>query len=134
MFRNCLNFNAPVDFGNGFRDITATFTNCISYEQPIIIPNSTTSVGELCLGAVKVTDIYFKRDVYTSINVKSLYANTLNSLQKNIHFNSVLNNVFNKTMSYESVIGKAITWTDMEDGNGFYNTTYNIYCYNNYEV
>ena len=79
------------------------------------------------------SNIYFNGNIYRNINIKSMLGQTNNSLQKNVYFNSILNNVFNKTDT-SSIIGSAITWIDMEDNNGFYNEIYNIYCYNNYRV
>jgi hypothetical protein len=59
--------------------------------------------------------------------------NTGKSLRKNIFFNPKFNSAFNVS-NQQSLVYRAITWTDMSDGNGFYNAAYNIYCYNNYTV
>lgn len=73
--------------------------------------------------------IYFKGNVYRFMNTVNMIRGTKNSLRKEIWFNSVFNNRFN-VASTLSIVGNNITWTDMD--NGFYNATYNIYCYNNY--
>lgn len=98
--------NSSIEVGNNICDVTWMLDYCTNFGN----------------------DVYIKGNTLRDLKVRGLFAYCNNSLQKNVHFNSVFNGIFNNTIN--SIAGGLIEWTDMT--NGFYNATFNIYCYNNY--
>ena len=70
-------------------------------------------------------DLFIQGTTYRPLNMQDVFY-VLAQNRKNIHFNPALNNQVNQL----TVWGTTPQWTTMT--NGFYNTYYNIYCYNNY--
>lgn len=133
MFARCYNFNQSVTIPDSDTNYECSqmFTGCTSLNQPITIGKNATSIHRILFG-----DTNFNSDVYirsTSIYADVSYYNNAFGNVKGVklHFNPVMNNIFNDYRAYGNT---EISWTDMSDGNGFYNTTRNIYCYNNYSV
>ena len=156
MFWNCCNFNQPVTMSDNIEYCSHMFWNCCNFNQPVIISdkaiycrsmfNNCTNLNQSivvgkniidCEGMLEGCDnfgqnIYFKRkDFYEYFTVSLLLFNTNKLKRKNIWFNNVLNNRFNISTG-GSLVGPPITWTPMADGHGFYNTAFNVYCYNIY--
>lgn len=70
-------------------------------------------------------NIYILGNTYRKLNAWSMFTNCGRE-RKNLYFNSVLNNCFN--ISFLDYNG--VSWEDIP--NGFYNSYYQIYCYNNF--
>ena len=158
MLRNCSNFNAPITIGNNVATCANMLTGCTNYNLPITIPYGVTNCSYMLYSDTSFnhpvivpasatncvamliscnsfgSDVYFEHTSYTPMLANSMFDSTNKSLRKNIHFHPSMNNVFNVTSYRNTIVSDSISWTDMEDGNGFYNTYYNIYCYNNYLV
>jgi hypothetical protein len=64
----------------------------------------------------------------TNASLYYAFYNTGSDYQKNIFINSQYENV----VLNGSIIGSNPTWEPIGDGNGYFNSTYNIYVYNNY--
>lgn len=157
-FCNCHNFNKPIDLSRIIGNAAQALQFCDVFNQPLNVAtesvglnnigcysllnnsqnfNSPIVFGESVYNVVWAlqycknfgSSIYFKGNQWRQIAITGLLGFTNNSLRKNVHFNSVLNNVFNRTDG-QSIVVNAISWTPMT--NGFYNQQYNIYCYNNY--
>lgn len=133
MFARCYNFNQSVTIPDSNTNYSCDqmFTGCTSLNQPITIGKNARSIHRILFG-----DTNFNSDIYirsTSIYADVSYYNYAFANVKGVklHFNPVMNNIFNDYRAYGNT---EISWTDMSDGNGFYNTTRNIYCYNNYSV
>ena len=133
MFYGANRFNSPVTIGDNVKSCSYLFGNATNYAQPTTFPSNVTDVSRAFANIAGVNDIYFERNEYGSITTEGMLYNKLNTVRTNVHFNPILNNLFNVTNA-KSIMGAAVTWTDMEDGNGFYNETRNVYCYNNYVV
>lgn len=154
MFAACAIFNQPIVIPNSVTSCVKMFSSCDDFNQPITIPNSVTNCRNMFYGCNNfsqsmtvpdsVTDcyrmfvdcenfsknIYFKGNKYREVNVVQCVMRYYNYYRVNIFFNSVFNNKFNANRSSNSIAGDDVTWTTMT--NGFYNDTYNIYCYYNY--
>ena len=145
-------FNSTIIFGNNVRYCMNMFNGCTAFNKPVTI-NGAVNCRQLLYRATwfnspvylhgnQLNDIAFMlelcpefhSDVYiSSINTQLNIYNAFIHNSIRLHFNSAMNSVFNKSSGYRRD-SSGITWTDMSDGNGFYNTAYNIYCYNNYVV
>lgn len=149
LFRNCYNFNQPITIPNN-ANTSYAFMGCYKFNQPItsngewarqIFDHSAMNCDVTFGPCTYVLTLAFNgcqnfgKNVYVnSVNINvvgGMFNNCNNALRKNIWFNSVLNDMFGKS-DINSVVSNEITWTTMT--NGFYNTAYNIYCYNNYVV
>ena len=162
MFAQCTNFNQPVIMGNNVINCTNMFVRCVNFNQPITIPNSvvdcncmfmeyvaeTNTSSWTNVKIVPVSDIYVKGNTFRNIGTQNMLSrvhrnensqgygtnafNNRRDVRTNIYFNSVLQNQFNRTNA-KSLVGAPITWTALDDGNGYYNARANIWLYNNYE-
>lgn len=99
------NFNQNVYIGNNVVDYQHMFYNCTNFNSDVYINTGNTNI---------MTSMMFA-------NIAGV----------KLHFSPNLNSRFNMAGVF---FGTTISWTDMSDGNGFYNSEYNIYCYNNYTV
>lgn len=155
MFDFCRNFNQPVVIPNSVNDCSAMFIYCYNFNQSVTIPDSVSICTEMFFDCVNlncdiyvscrtdtncrdmfrnchaISNIYFKGNTASNLFVAGLLYNRSNAKRVNVFFNSVFNNKFNITSGITIVgTGKSVTWTPMT--NGFYNATYNVYCYYNY--
>lgn len=152
MFYGCSNFNSEVRIGNNVKDCSNMLYRCTNFNIPltigenvvncshmldssnfnqnIIVPSSVNDLSYFLYSAPQFSnDIYINGTTFREINVKYMAYYSIAPKRKNIRFNPVLNNIFNKTDS-NSVVGLSVTWTPLT--NGFYNSTYNVYCFNDY--
>lgn len=150
MFRNT-RVSGNIKMSENATDCREMFFSSPSYLAfvNLFIPRSVTNVAGMLAtesgtsGYYKEINVYINGNEYRKLNILSmfggstkstLYSNSFyNGNRKNIFFNAALNNVFNNTKN--SIVGynnntAMISWTSMT--NGFYNKTYNIYCYYNY--
>ncbi len=158
MFFNCHNFNRNVQIPDSVEKCSFMFAYCTKFQQNIKLPKNAVYLDGMyyqCnvnIGNVEIPEnvistesmfyisssggyphninAYFLAKEYKYINIRNMFCTYYgnNMYRRNIFFNAVLNNVFNKT-DFQSIVGGAITWTPMT--NGFYNSYYNIYCFNN---
>ena len=134
MFYSCRNLNQPVTIPDGATNCNCyrMFFQCYNFNQPVIISSGVASCYEMLQACNNFgSNIYIKRTNADSFTATGMLFGKNNQRRVNIHFNSALNNYFNKSTSV-SIVEASITWTAMT--NGFYNAAYNIYCYNNYSV
>lgn len=127
MFYSCSSFNQNIIIPNSVNDCTMMFKECTSLNQSITIPDSVDNCVQMFYNCCNLeSNIYFNGNVYRELNLTYAFMST-QSHRINIFFNIALNNVFN---SARIAVYTIPTWTTMT--NGFYNTTYNLYCYYNY--
>jgi len=143
MFRGCSNLNQNIKIPNGTISMYEMFRSCTKLRQSIHIPASVTTCASAFAEAP--CNLYFEGNNQTRfntisnkfelLNISNLFGNPNNSSydrtkRRNLFFNDELR-VFNvRYGSVNSIVGVPITWTKAT--NCFYNTLYNIYCYNNY--
>lgn len=133
-FRECSNLNKAIFFSDNITDMGSMFSGCSNFSQNVTVGANVTRIASLLYGCTSFkANVYIKGDATgrTYTFRTNLFGNCNNSLRKNVWFNSSLNALMNETINY-TIAGGAVTWTDMSDRHGFYNTAYNIYCYNNY--
>lgn len=134
MFANCNNLNKTVGWGmQGGTSFNAwgMLEGCTKFNQDITIPNTCIDIGSLlwnCKDFAKT--VYIKGTTARTLNVSYMLMDCNNSKRKNIRFHPSLDSLFRQTTASTSIVGKGITWTNLT--NGFYNSLYNIYCYNDY--
>lgn len=128
MFSNCYNFNQSITIPNSVVNCSYMFATCVNLKQPITIPVNVINAFAMCQHT-GVQDIYLKGNTFRDISVSSLLRSKNNQFRTNVFFNSIFNNKFNVS-NYFSIVGTLVEWTTMD--NGFYNSTLNVYCYNNY--
>lgn len=133
-FLQCYVFNQPVTISDGDVPISfqGLFESCWNFNQPVVIPSRANHVGSAFRNCRAFeNDIYFKN----SSNIRQAYAgnmvtSTSNSHRKNIWCDNAT--PFLGDRATNSITGQATTWDTMPDGNGYYNTAFNIYIYNNW--
>ena len=129
MFYYCLNLDQPIKVSNNADNCQAMFSYCINLNSPITISRSVLYVNNMFQNCTKfASNIYFEGGAIRSVG--NMLNNTNRSLQKNIFCRSAT--PFLGTAAENSITGTAITWSQMADGNGYYNTTWHIDIYNNY--
>lgn len=132
MFMGCNHFNQPVVIPNGVIHMDGMFKNCSLFNQPLVIPQSANaravmSMLDGCTNMSQDVKIYS-----TAINNAYRFcANKNNSKRLNIFVPSTGNtfNAFKSTTTANRIVQSTISWTTMT--NGVYNSTWNIYIYNN---
>lgn len=120
--------SSTLTIGNNVERCDSMFFNS-KVNCDVVIGNKVSIMHRMFANTNYGKNVYLKGTSYRFINVNSMFANCNNSIRKNIFFHSSFNNKFNLTTT-DSVVGGSITWATMT--NGFYNATYNVYCYNNY--
>ena len=143
MFANCLNLIGYIyiddadhsyydDNGNLqwiTRNCSHMFANCTNLSGNIHIQYGTSNYDQMFWNTPNVTDIYFnlQGSPFTRFNFTNILdtASLNTSIQHNLHCASFVDSALcNYILGNEA-------WTNMEDGNGYYNTQYNLYIYNN---
>ena len=160
MLFNCTNFNQPITIGNNVIDCYRMLYNCSNFNQSVTIPNYVNNCHSMLMmrgpsanrysaTTIPVPNIYVKGTTFREISVYAMLGNMrqvqpnngspayfeysiIRTSRTNIYFNTILQNQFN-IVNNKSLVGTPITWTALEDGNGYYNTQSNIWLYNNYE-
>lgn len=134
-FDACSIFNQPVNIPNGVSNCAYALMNCDLFNQNVIVPASVNDMTRLLWNSLEWgANLFIKGTVERTIKVSELFGDVFGSYVrinmqkvKNVFFNSALDTTMRNINA-----GVTMTWTNMSDGNGFYNTQYNIYCYNNY--
>ena len=129
-FTNCYNFNQPIEIPESVVYMSNTFENCSNLSQ-VLIKGLVYYVRYAFSGCTNIKDIYFKnsRNMSGSSSTRYMLNNKNTDMVTNIWCNYEY--PFTTTGSY-SIVGQDVTWDAMADGNGYYNTAFNIYIYNNY--
>lgn len=129
MFTNCYNFNSPVTIGNNAVNCSYMFENCNNFNQSVTIPRSVVNCSNMFALCKNMSgNIYIANSSLNSNNVRGLLRGTGGAHRRNVFCNNI--GVLSGTSSSNSLIGATILWTSTT--NGYYNSTYNIYIYNNY--
>ena len=157
MFSTCLLLNKPVTIGNSVTDCSSMFFQCRYFNQSIIIPDSVTNCSSIFYWCDKMSgDITFGNNV---INMSyAVFANNrstiniyINNTSSDVNVSGLLHSnyphgydntayifcnnieILNKSTT-GSIIGNndPITWEEVT--NGYYNSQYNVYIYNNYSA
>ena len=127
MFNSCNNLNQPIKIGNNVINCYCMFTNCYNFNQQIVIPSSVNHMYYAFANCYNMNqNIYIKRST-TPFNCVKMFNSWNNQHRINIFCPTL--SLLKATTATTSIVGRAITWTDME--NGCYNATENIYLYNN---
>lgn len=133
MFRGCVSLNSPVRLGKKVYYCFEMFMGCANFNQDLIIPDTVSSCQDMLWYCNNfASNIYFKGTSYRYIglgNMLGLSYSLTTYPKRTLYFNSVLNNVFNTGIMFNT--SQSLTWTLMD--NGYYNSGYNIYCYYNYD-
>lgn len=131
MFYNCINLNSTITFNvPNVKSLGSMFYNS-AFNKDIYIPSQINNLFHTFANCKSFSKNVYIQGTYRVINVAGMFLNCDNTKRKNIFFNNALNGQFGQSGS-TSVIGAPITWTNITGNVGFYNATYNIYCYNNY--
>jgi len=131
MFYGCNNLNQNIYIPNSVNDCAYMFSRCNNLNQNIYIPNSVNNCAYMFSRCNNMCNISIGGS-YRNINTYAIvgaYDPSDTHNRKNLFFNVALNNKFNITNN-NSICRNNVTWKTMT--NGFYNATYNIYCYYNY--
>lgn len=125
MLGHCYNFNGSVNLGYKVDNCAYMLVNANSYNQETIIPasvNNCRSMFENC--TAMNSNIYINGNVENK-DITNMIYNRGNSKRINI-----FSNCDNTTHLGKVCTGSPITLTSMT--NGYYNSAYNVYFYNNY--
>lgn len=136
-FTNCLKLNQPIIIEDCIEgaSMEGMFMGCTNFNQVVTIPKNVSFLSNMfanCTGFGN--SIYMKGNVARPqlLIVGGMFRNCNKSKRKNIYYNNIYDNRFTLNNT-SSVIGANITWTALSSGNGYYNSTHNIYLYNDYE-
>lgn len=123
-------FAKPFSIPNSVTSCEYMFSNCTQFSNSVTIPESVINCHNMFRACIRFNNnIYFKSNGnFRIINLKNFLGEYTGSVNRaNIFFNNILDNQF-RNMTFNKSVP---SWTTMT--NGFYNSTYGIYCYNNYE-
>lgn len=127
LYRDNNSFNEPIVIGNNVINLSGMFANS-AYNQDLVIPEKVYSLNELLWNTSQ-----YARNIYIKGNRTTrgyLYAyNMLNNHANNKRVSIYVNNSLD---FIKGQIDWTMAWTNRTDGNGYYNSSYNIYLYNNY--
>lgn len=134
MFEGCNNLNKTIgwtkDAGDPFNCV-GMLANCTKFNQDITVPRGCNNLYQFLYNCKDFSKtVYIKGTRSRELNISGLFYECNNSKRKNIRFNSALDSIFRATAYGKTLIWYSITWTSLT--NGFYNSVYNIYCYNDY--
>lgn len=153
MFSNCTIFNSNIVFkGNNYNNLGCSWmmANCVHYNKPFTIPEGTYTCYSMFYNTAFNQTIYIpesvnncvqmfryasmRGNIYINCNVeKTSFSGALTSngdKRINIHYNGY-QNLWKGYMTY-IIQGVSLSLSTMSDSNGYYNSNYNIYFYNNY--
>lgn len=133
MFYGCVNLNQNIRIPANAISCCQMFENCYLYNPSnITIPQNVNNVVNMFRNCNNLsTNIYFEGD--NNINAANMLYGVYDSHTSaiiNIYCRNSLPFIGNATAN--SIRGGSITWSQMADGNGYYNTTYRFNIYNNY--
>ncbi len=141
MFYSCTNFNRQFNIPSSAHDISRLFSGCSKFNQNIIIPYYVNNCyGMLQYAGNFSSHIYFLG--YTNRNIDASYMLDIAGcpnywlepnvyLPKYIHCHPRIANIL-YNQPYILNYANAVVWNTLGDGNGWYNSFYNTYLYNNY--
>lgn len=131
IFQNLPSFNQPVTIPNGATNCQSMFWNCASYNQDITIPASVTDARYMFDSCYNMgSNIFVDAEFESAMNCTAgMLASKDHSKRVNIWCNNL--STFLST-NWQSIVSSSITWTEMT--NGYFNSVYNIYLYNNYSA
>lgn len=129
MFNGCTNFNCPISMQSKIENASDMFHNCTNFNQDLMIIG-TSNMSNMFRNCV---NFYAPIAIYSEniSNVSNMYYGLGNTYKHDILCYPEATSVLIQNNSANSITGTDITWTAMDGGNGYYNTTYNIYIYNN---
>ena len=124
MFNRCREFNQPLVLENGVVNCYGMLSSCNNYNQDIVIPKTVNNTVQMLMYHNGTGNIY--------VNGSASVAQMLIFKNKQKRVNVFCNNidVLSETQYPNTIIRDNIIWQDIE--NGYYNSTWNIYIYNNY--
>jgi len=127
-FAGCKKFNQYINIPDGVLNVESCFSGCSNLNEYVYFPRSVGNYQrclENCTNFGKDILIYNNTPTYGSFN--NMLGSTNNSRIKKIWCISTAANV----IKYD-VAGTGVAWDTLPDNNGYYNTAYNIYIYNNW--
>lgn len=154
LFENCISLNQNILIPSGVKECTSMFMGCSNLNQNIRIPQEAekcwmmfrncTNLNQDFTIPKNVTSCYYMFGGCNSLSGKNIYINGSPDCTGMFHRKTVASgtwggrlNIFCNNISVlvgtgasNSIMATAVTWTAMT--NGYYNSTYNLYLYNNY--
>ena len=100
----------------------------------MIIPNSVTDINYAFSGCSSFGSTVTIEPGGTALNVYGMFYHCNNSLKKTIICAPEDTAKFTIDDRNSVIASSAISWKALGDGNGYYDSTYNIYIYNNYSA
>lgn len=130
MFNNCTSFNQTINFtSNAAYYYYYMFHNCSQLNQDMnfkFMYNGSSDTSNMFRNALNVGgDFYFSNG--NSHTVRNMFFNSGVGRRKNCYCDTLTRFLWTNT---SSIVGQTITWTAMDNGQGYYNDSFNIYLYN----
>ena len=152
LYNNCVSLTGAPICSNCVRDMAYAYSNCrLIQGEPAISPMTTTKLYYAYYGCPNIYgNLYLiarSRLESYGFNIDNAFTGRDTSNRLNIFIQNFKYNFYNNTTGQwepgydcpwdnqirnSNIIGTPLVWTDMEDGNGFYNEEANIYVYSNY--
>lgn len=155
-FASCSDLNSPIVLGNNVVMMQNTFFNCYNYNQRMVIPsrvenlygcfnNCSNLASPVYINAYSIrgagtqymffnctnlSDVYIS-SIRNSTQFSRSFRNNTTAVRCNIHTDETGKNYLRTTSLLSNYATP--TWTDDPDNNCIYNTTVNIYIYNNWD-
>lgn len=153
LYSDCVSLTGAPICSNCVRNMAGAYSNCrLIQGEPAISPMTTTNLyyayyecpniyGNLYLIArssllesyvFNIDNAFTGRDTSNRLNIfiqnftYNFYNNTTEQWEPGYDC------IWSSQIHNSNIIGTPLVWTDMEDGNGFYNEEANIYVYSNY--
>lgn len=119
-----------ITIGKNIKNCAYMFNNVAGLNNvPVIIHANVTNCYFMFRGLASNANIYINiNPSQTTHYFTNMLYSKGNAYRTRIFCNNL--SYLNKTTATTSIVGKAITWTSTTTG--YYNSTYNIYLYNNY--
>lgn len=156
MFGDCYNFNQPVLLNESdlIRDCVGLFSGCRNFNQSVVVPQTVNNMAYMFNGANNMNSpVYLYMQNTTNAYYMFLFCNSIsqiyiNGLKNNMQTRYMLrnngSNMLNiytddigqnilSTASYLMVNGFTPTWTADSANGCIYNTSMNVYVYNNWD-
>lgn len=133
MLYGCTAFNKAVNLTEGITNCSNMFRNDYLFNQSLTIPSTATNCDNMLYHCYNYTkNIYFSGNV-ENVRTVNMLAGKYNNRKINIFYNGQVGNIWGANCFLRYIInGKQIGLAAMSDGNGYYNSTVNLYYYNNY--
>ena len=134
IFSYARRFNQPITIPNSVKDASKAFMGCYNFNRSITISDNVENMINLLRGCERFSsNIYFNNSstITNSFKITDMFSGCNELLKKSIYCNNAAPFI-KYTYDSWSIVGGDVTWDALSDGNGYYNTYYNVYIYNNW--